>query len=342
MEIEVKIASEDDAHSWDEIMGASPQATIFHTWKCLKIIENHSRTKLYPLIIQKGDVPIGCFPVFYQKKLWMKLLFSPPPHVALSRLGPVMAEYNGLIPNKIESNTINLQQKVDNFVFSEINPDYLSFSSAFLQDSRGFKWAGYYVEPTYNYTHFLNEELDVIWSNIKKKSRDDIKRAQKKGLSVREGNKEDILILYDLLVNRYDEQHRNVNVSVKYLLELYELLYPTNMRIFVVENKGEIISGNIEVYLKDRAITWIGVPKAPDHANDLLTWECLKWAYHNGYKQYGIMGVAGTQRLYSFYSKFNPSLVVSFSAKKHSSQVSKWISDFVEKSAKVRGWLNFV
>ena len=151
-----------------------------------------------------------------------------------------------------------------------------------------------------------------------------------------------MLILYDLLVNRYDEQHKNVNVPEKYLVELYELLSPKNMRLFVVENKGKIISGNIEVYLKDRVITWIGVPKASDHANDLLTWECLKWAYDNGYKQYGIMGVAGTQRLYSFYSKFSPDLVVSFSAKKYSSPISKWISDFVEKSAKVRGWLNFV
>jgi hypothetical protein len=342
MELELKIATEEDAGLWDKIIESSPQSTIFHTWKCLKIIEKHSKTELYPLIVQSGTIPIGCFPVFYQKKLWMKLIFSPPPHVALSRLGPVMVDYDGLTYNKRESNTIGLQKKVDEFICSEINPDYLTYASAYLQDSRGFMWANYYIEPTYNYSFCLTDELEKMWLNIRKKTRDDIKRAQKRGISVREGNKEDLLLLFELMVKRYAEQRRKVSVPEDYLLELYELLHPSNLRVFVVEHKGDIITGNIDVYFGDKVITWIGAPKAVEHANDLLTWECIKWAHENGYKHYCIMGVAGTERLYSFYSKFNPDLMVSFSAKKYSSKISKLISDFVEESAKVRRWINNV
>ncbi len=340
MAVELKVAGEDDAGLWDRIVESSPQGTIFHTWKCLKIIEKYSKTKLYPVIVLKGIVPIGCIPLFYQKKLWMGLLFCPPPHVALPRLGPVLADYDKLKQSKRESNLIEFQKKTDEFIFSEIKPDYLTLSSAYLLDARPYIWTGYNVEPTYNYCFFLNTELDKIWSNIRKNTKQDIQRMQRRGFSVREGNKVDMLHIYELMLERYSEQNRNVNVPKEYLMEMYDALHPSNLRIFIVEHEGVCISGSIDVYFKDRVISWIGNSKAESHATDLLTWECLKWAYDNGFKYYGIMGAAGVERLYSYYSKFNPGLIVSFSARKYSSIASKMISDIVEKSLPFKRWLN--
>ncbi len=340
MEANLKIADEDDAVLWNKIVESSPHSTIFHTWKCLKIIEKYSKTKLYPVIVQNGDAPLGCIPLFYQKKLWMKLLFSPPPHVALSRLGPVIADYDGLTQSKRESNIAEFYKNVDEFIFSSINPDCLILSSGYLQDSRCYKWGGYHVEPTYNYVFCLNNELDKIWSNIRKNTKQDIRRAQRRGLSVREGNKEDMLRIYDLLADRYAQQERAVSVKKEYLIEMYEALYPSNLKIFVVEHEGNVVSGSIDVYFKDRVVSWIGNAKAAEHANDLLSWECLKWAHENGFKYYGIMGTAGDKRLYSSYSKLNPDLVVSFLAKKYSSYTSKLIFDIVKRSSNARRWVN--
>lgn len=340
MSVEVKIAEESDAEKWDRIVGSSPHGTIFHTWKCLKIIEKHSGTKLYPVMVLNGIVPIGCIPLFFQKKLWMKLLFCPPPHVALPRFGPVIVNYDKLKPNKRESTLRDFQKKVDEFIISDIKPDYLTISSAFLDDARCYRWSGYYVEPTYNYIFHLDNELDKIWSTIKKNTKQDIQRAQRRGFSVREGNMEDLLRIYEQMVERYTEQNRKVNVPKAYLIEMYEALYPSNLRIFVVEHEKNYVSGSIDVYFNDKVITWIGNAKSDSHATDLLTWECLKWAYDNGYKHYAIMGAAGVERLYTFYSKFNPDLVVSFSARKYSSSASKLISDIVEKSGSIRNWLN--
>lgn len=340
MSLELKIADESDVEMWDKIVESSLHGTIFHTWKSLKIIEKYSKTKLYPLIVLKGIVPIGCIPLFYQKKLRMELLFCPPPHVALPRLGPVLVDYDKLKQSKRESILIDFQKKVDEFIFSKIKPDYTAISCAYIQDARPYIWRGYHVEPTYNYGFSLHNDLDKIWANIKKNTKQDIQRAQRRGFSVREGNKEDMLILYELMVDRYAEQNRTVNVPKEYLIEMYDAFHPSNMRIFAVEQEGNFITGSIDVYFKDRVITWIGNAKADSHATDLLTWECLRWAYENGFKYYGIMGAAGVERLYSFYSKFNPDLVVSFSAKKYSSFRSKLASDIVEKSSSIRNWLN--
>ncbi len=340
MEIESRIADDSDAELWDRIVESSPHGTVFHTWKCLKILEKYSKTKLYPVIVQRGIEPVGCIPLFYQKKLWMKLLFSPPPHVAIPRLGPVLAGYDGLKQHKRESITIEFQKSVDEFIFSSINPDYLVLSSASLQDSRCYKWGGYDVEPTYNYIFCLNDELDKIWSNIRKNTKQDIKRAQRRGISVREGSREDMLHIYELLVERYAEQGRKVHVSKDYLLEMYDTLYPSNLRVFVAEHEGNVISGSIDVYFKHAAAAWIGNVKAVEHANDLLDWECIKWAYDNGFKHYRITGTAGDRRLYSSNSKFNPDLVVTFSAERYSSSISKLITDIVRKNVSVKRWVN--
>lgn len=119
-----KLIGKNDVKIWDEIVKNSHNGTIFHTWECLKIIEKYSKTKLCPVVVLKDDKPVGCVPFVYQKKLWVRLLFSPP-HVALSRLGPLLINKN---QNDKELDT-EFKKGVDDFV-SYINPDYLYLSSA--------------------------------------------------------------------------------------------------------------------------------------------------------------------------------------------------------------------
>lgn len=336
MGIELKIAGEEDSVLWDKIVESSPQGTLFHTWKCLKIIEKHSKTKLYPLIVLRGVEPIGSIPFFYQKKLGMKLLFCPPPHVALPRLGPLIVDYDKLKLSKKETTLKDFQNKIDEFIFNEIKPDFVTLTSGNLGDFRPYQWGGYSVEPTYNYIFNLDNELDKIWSNIKKNTKQDIERSRKRDYKVREGTKEDMEFIYGLLLERYSQQNRKVNVPLDYLLEMFDSFHPNNLRVFVVENNGKIITGSIEVYYNDSVITWIGNSKSDSHATDLLTWECLKWAHDYGYKKYIIMGAAGVERLHSFYSKFNPDLIVSFSAKKYKSSYSKFIFEYALKNEYIK------
>ena len=91
MTIEIRMASNADAEEWDRIISESPHGTLFHHWNWLKITEKHTRSTLYPLMgIEKG-VPIGVFPLFFQKKGPARMVFSPPPHAAMFYLGPAMA-----------------------------------------------------------------------------------------------------------------------------------------------------------------------------------------------------------------------------------------------------------
>jgi hypothetical protein len=48
MNIELRVAEKNEGKSWDRMVEASTYGTIFHTWKWLKIIEKHTKSKLYP------------------------------------------------------------------------------------------------------------------------------------------------------------------------------------------------------------------------------------------------------------------------------------------------------
>ena len=44
--MELKIADETDQQNWDAIVERSPNGTLFHTWKWLKLLEKYSSLKI--------------------------------------------------------------------------------------------------------------------------------------------------------------------------------------------------------------------------------------------------------------------------------------------------------
>ena len=152
MTVEIRIANNADAKEWDTIISESPHGTLFHHWNWLKITEKHTQTKLYPLIGIKNGDPIGVFPLFFQKKGPVRMVFSPPPHAALFYLGPVLTGYDTLRQEKWENMYIDFQNSVENFIKNDLKANYISISlSPALQDPRPFTWSGYTIEPNYDY-----------------------------------------------------------------------------------------------------------------------------------------------------------------------------------------------
>ncbi len=331
--MDIKIADESDSKNWDKIVENSPHGTIFHNWKWLKIVEKHTKTEFYPLIALKGNNILGIFP-FFHKKTFFNSLFSPPPHAMIPYLGPVIVDYENAAQDKKESRLIEFQTSIDEFISQNIKPKYLMIMpTPFLIDSRPFEWAGYQIRERYRYSvDFSNnsdnqdqDNVDNIWGRINTKTRQNIRRAERNGLSVEFGNKKEFGLIYDLIVNRYKDQNKVVGADKKLLLDLYES-YSENIKIIVAKYKGSIVSGVIDIWHKDRALSWIGNPKVEIKGvsvNDALNWECMKMAHENGLKNYDIAGIAGNQRLYKFHSKYNPNFSTYFSAVKYSSITSK-------------------
>jgi len=322
MTVELQIANEKDL--WNQIVESSPHGTIFHTWNWLKIVEKHSGAKLFPLVGYRGSTPVGVYPVFRLKKKIFRMVFSPPPRTLLLYLGPAIANYDRLKQNKKASLFWRFQREVDEFISSELKANYTRIRTSPGLESRPLMWGGYDVRPLYTCMIRLDRDLDDIWSQLHRKTRVNIEKTKREGVTVQISDKEGLEYLRTALHERFKEQgfRSEKDYYREYLNDLYDSFYPENMKIFVAKYKEEMIGGFVLLCYGDWTGLWIGIPKtrlSGIYPNDLAQWEAIKWARERGHKIYEIMDSGDDPRLTDYKSKFNPEPIPWFSAVKYSS-----------------------
>ncbi len=309
---------------WDELVERADYSTVFHRWGWLKTTEQNTKSELYPLVIYKNSTPIAVYPIFIEKKFGLKLALSPPPRCLQLYLGPSIVSYSGMKQSKKESSLIEVQSAADKFL-DNLGVGYTRIrTSPFLLDSRPFSWAGYAVSPQYTYVLNLKRSLNQLWESLDRSLRRSIEKAKSSGVEVRDGGLDDLEFIRLSMRDRFQSMGIRVPEDYYriYLERLYDLFHPENLRIFVVEFKGERVGGLILLCYKDRASYWFGMGKTSTkgiYPNDLLQWEAIRWAWENGFKYYEEMDAGDDPRLRHFKAKFNPDLVPWYSAVKYSS-----------------------
>lgn len=320
--MDIAVATERDAAEWDRIVEESPHGTIFHTWKWLKIVEKYTGSRLYPVIGYDRNEPAAIIPLFLMKKMQIRMVFSPPPQTALFYLGPLLIDYEMKKQHKREAAFEIFQKAIDSFLIDDLKANYISIAlPPGIHDPRAYAWAGYTVEPAYDYIQDISKGIEYAWQMIPRKVRQNINRASSRGISVVEGSRRDFERVIDLMNKRYEEQGKLVTVPKDYLFDLYEQ-YPGNIKVFAAQYDEEVISGVISIFYRNQVLSWIGNPKIsiPDlpSPNDKLIWEEIKCGCIHGMKQYVTLSAAGNERLHAYYSsKMNPELQIRFTAGKH-------------------------
>jgi len=221
-----------------------------------------------------------------------------------------------------ESNFIHFQNKVNDFIFKELKPNYINIVlPPNLLETRPFIWTNYEVKPLYNYIIDLTNGEKYVWSRFEKNLRNGITKTVRNDVIVEESGVDGLTSIYDNFSRRYQEQNRKPPISRDYLLDVYDTFHPGNLKIFVSRFNGKIVGGTINLYYKQNFLCWIGSAKTSIsglYINDLNQWISLKWACKNNFKTYEEIG-ANTERLWYFKSKYNPEISLCFNAKKYSS-----------------------
>jgi len=344
MNVKICRADDGDADEWNRIADESPQGTIFHTWNWLKIAEKYSGFVLHPLIGYVKNDPVGLFPLFTRKRFGLNFVFSPPPHTALLYLGPALLSDTIPLQSRREMINSSFLDGVNDYINQELRAQYVqAFLPPKFSDPRPFTWSGYTVKPEYNYVSDLSPGAESLYQSLPKKKKQDIQRAQRRGITVEMGGKEELNAIYELMVERYREQGKSVLVPREYLFEILGT-YPENLKIFVTYHEGEIVTGLIDIQDKDSLLSWIGNPKPlksiSPSPNDLLQWVEIQYCCQEGITSYVTMGAAGNERLHTYYSsKFNPHLDVRFSVKKCSPFMGCLESAYVNAGKPVKSFL---
>ena len=325
----VKVADEKELEVWDKIVDLSEMGTVFHKLDWLRAAAKHTKSKLYPLIGYEGREAVSVFPIFYKKRVSVKMAFSPPPKCTIPYMGPVF-RYLSNRQSSIEKLHDNILNKALRFLTDDLCSDYISIKTQKnLLDIRAFLWGGLEAHPNYTYTVPIERSTKSLFEGLSNEMRVHIRRAEKeKRLEVREGDIADFKALIRMTTDRYQEQGKVFGPSSEYLMKVYES-FRDNIDVVGLIHDGEIIGGLILLKYGDVVAHWLaGITptKRLRGANELLHWWVIQKYKEKGYKHYELIG-ANTKHLCSFKSKFNPSINVYFKLTKrnHKSRIAESI-----------------
>jgi hypothetical protein len=313
--MDLKIASSEDRKKWDSLIAASDGGSVFHTLKYLECMEVHTTEKflgrrfhgkLILLVAREGTVIVALLPLFLYSGLGLRIVKSGSYNDDLIYLGPVFIGSDSLKPEKLQVRTLHFQKALDTYVKIELKAHLITIRlSPVNTDARPFIWDGYDVEPAYTYIHNLENGTDAIWLGFTKRIRQEIKKAQKSGVSVEQGGIEDAEFIYDKLAAR-----SRTNSSKAFVMDIIRSLSPDNCSVFIAKQNDKRLTGLIVLHYHNCAHMWIGFPKMEGdklHANQLLVWESIKWAHSKGYHTLEFAG-ADDFTTFPFKRKFNPRL----------------------------------
>lgn len=323
--MDISIALDTDQQLWDDIILSSEEGTLFHTWKWLKIMEKHTRKKiflqkykaiLYPLIVRDGNEIIGVMPVFFYDSPLVKMACSPPFSVENYYLGPVMKKNDAIKYHRKQSIFYEFQKTIDHYLKNNLKSKYISIhSSPGMSDPRPFIWSGYKVEPAFTNIIDLAPGEKTIWENFNQTVRKSVNKAQKLGISVHTGSKEDLELIYTLLKER-----ERIHATKEFMHEIFETFYPDNLQLFLAKKDDVVLTGIITLSYKNKVSVWTGSPTVSVNGvspNYSVHWEGIHWACDHNFRFIEIIG-ASDPTLFPFKSKFNGDIVPFY--------IMKWYS----------------
>ena len=133
----------------------------------------------------------------------------------------------------------------------------------------------------------LDQNPDTLWNAFKTGHRNNIRRAYKRGLTVRSGGIELLDTFYDIL----SESWRNLGTPLyqKGYFECLMKTFPQETKIFVLDHEGVPVSSALNGHFRGVVEgMWLGaLPKAREvESSYVLYWEMTKDACERGYQLY--------------------------------------------------------
>jgi len=316
--ITVQELPENNHKIWDDLVRNSDQGTVFHQLEWLKIMEKYTNTELMLLTATHADEIFAGIPLFLQKAFagLVDRILSPPYPTMVQYLGPVFVRYNSWKENKREFHLRCFQEKLEEYLHSTIDPHSISIiTPPNMLDIRSFLRAGYLATPRFTYVADVSK-LEDIWKGLKKDLRQDITRAERRGLKVEEADLSGFNLVTHLLSSRLREKGERLDVSKEYLLDVYNKFYPQSLRALVCKHEQEEVGGLVFVFHKNKVSMWLGATtKSPKGVSpfDLLYWETIKWANRNGFRYCEIISAESQDE---YKSKYNFELTPYYSLRK--------------------------
>lgn len=172
------------------------------------------------------------------------------------------------------------------------------------------------IQPKYVFRLDLRDKTeDELLASFESKTRYNIRLAGRKGVTVREGTREDLPIFYNIMKTTGSRDEFFIR-PLSYFEKIYDEMSPNHVKLLIAEYEGKPIASVFPILYGDK-VWYLYGGSSNEHRNlmpnYLLQWEMIKWAKQNNGNWYDFRGVSGFKSendpqygVYKFKKGFNP------------------------------------
>ncbi len=285
--MEIKLLSADVRESWNSFVAGWPDFGLLQTYEWGAFKENLG-WKAIRLGVQQDTRLVAGAQVLV-KRLPLKL-----GSIAYVPRGPLVDWQDQTLVRTLLAaiHDVATQHRA---IFLKIEPALLQTPDAVdLLKSHGFRRSRNSNQPPCTLIIDLTPDVETILANMRKSTRHNIRRSQRQGVSIREGEKSDLPTFFRLLQHTAKRAGFPVR-SFDYYREEWETLSRAGrVKLLLAMYQDDVLAVSMEAAFGGKAASLHSGSFETYHhlkPNDLLIWEYLKWAKAQGCKSYDLWGI---------------------------------------------------
>ena len=266
----------------------------------------------------KGSMSLLIRPFRFHGKLITSLMYSPR--------GPVCDIHDKETFKKLVDSAKEVAKKYKSFILC-LDPDIPSDDNEFEKIAKdiGFKIKSdakdfsQVIQPRYVFRLDVKDKTEEeLLKSFHEKTRYNIRLAVKKGVTVREGSRDDLKIFHKIMLETGVRDNFLIR-PLAYFEKMYDELAPNYMKLLIAEYQGNPIAAVIPIIYGNKVWYLYGASSNEYRnvmPNYLLQWEQIKLALANNCDIYDFRGVSGhvdenhpQYGIYKFKKGFNGDFV---------------------------------
>jgi peptidoglycan pentaglycine glycine transferase (the first glycine) len=273
-----------DPIQWNTALAALPDSHILQAWEWGQFKQRWGWSPRYFINEEAGAINAAA--------LVLRRTFSPLKlNILYVPKGPALDYANVELADRVLRELVDVARR-DHAIFIKIDPD-LSHSDRSLLLDRGWIDSAEQIQFRNTMLLDLTRSEDDLLAAMKPKTRYNVRLAQKKGVTIRSGDRGDLELLYAM----YAETAQRDGFLIR-PLDYYRDAWGSFIRSdlahpLIAEVDGAAVAGLILFRFADRAWYMYGMSrnahrdKMPNH---LLQWEAMRWAKAHGCAVYDLWG----------------------------------------------------
>lgn len=300
MDLKIKISHEFDSTTWDDNLKKSFSASAFQTSKWAEVYKNtFNSIPVFVVAESENEIKGQLLAIIHKdynisndNPIFNKVIDKLNLGLSISwKYGPIIFDENNFtnICEKMILAVEEVARKNHVSIIRGTEPANSIFSLNDIFHKNGYeqkKWGTFLID--------LKQEPETIFNQLNKKTRYDIRKAEKNCLTFEVANDEQSFKEFLLMKHKLKLSPKYEQSISKYVKSHIDSLQKNNYeKLFVVKHNGKILGG-IRNSMFNGYVIQHGVANSEEkrlQGGSFLTWNTIKWCSENNFDVYDMGGI---------------------------------------------------